>query len=303
MREFRDDPAKLSEIHKKAMDINMILMKESLKPTTGAPFFAAMSFLRAGGGLSYLATVKDIIPSIATRGSEIIFLPMEQTNEGSISCANLDFLLEFSKKMDMVVVGPGVSLNQETVRLVKELAARIQKPLILDGDGLTAISDEPEILKIREFPTILTPHPGEMARLLKKDIEEIRRNKIEILQEACKTWNAYIVLKGAHSLIGYPDGRVFINLSGNPGMATAGSGDVLTGTIAAMHTAYRMDTGKALQMGVFIHGFAGDLAAKKHGQDGIVARDILESLPQAILSYRQEFEQIKENYYGKIFIV
>ena len=128
----------------------------------------------------------------------------------------------------MVVMGPGISLNEETQELVRGLALEIEKPLLIDGDGITAISKDIELVKKRKSQTILTPHLGEMSRIAKMEISEINRNKVGVLQEAAKDLNAIIVLKGAHSLIGYPDGTVFINLSGNPGMATAGSGDVLT---------------------------------------------------------------------------
>ena len=134
----------------------------------------------------------------------------------------------------MVVIGPGLSLQEETMKLVRELSAAIAKPLLIDGDGLTAVAERPEILLKRKAPTILTPHAGEMARLSRKTVAEVNADKIAVLRESAKKLNATVVFKGAHSLIGMTDGRVYVNLSGNPGMATAGSGDVLTGCIAAM---------------------------------------------------------------------
>ncbi len=247
----------------------------------GAPYFAAMSFLKAGGGYARLAAPKSMIGKLAVKGREIVYLPQEETAAGSIAMKCKNKLLEAAAKVDMVVIGPGLSLQEETVRLVKELVSAIKVPLLIDGDGLTAIAENPEILGRRKAATILTPHLGEMARLTGKPTAEINVNKIAVLQETAEKLIATIVLKGAHSLIGCADGRIYINLSGNAGMATAGSGDVLTGCIAAMY-GLGLKPEEATRKGVFLHGYAGDLAAAKKGEDGITARDIMESLPQAL---------------------
>ncbi|NOX88967.1 MAG: NAD(P)H-hydrate dehydratase [Calditrichaeota bacterium] len=268
----------------------------------GAPYFSAHSFLKAGGGLSYLATPQTIAPFIAERGPEIVLQPLSATEQGSISPANLDFLLKLSEEMEMVALGPGASLQEETQQLIRDLAAKLPKPVLIDGDGLTAIAQDLKCIKKRKAPTILTPHPGEMSRLTKYSLSEIQSNRIDILQETCKKLNSIIVLKGAHSLIGLPDGRVFINLSGNPGMATAGSGDVLTGTIVAMFAQFR-DAIKAALTGVFVHGLAGDIAAGEKGEDGIVASDILNALPAAIAQYRKNRRVTKEEFYEKIEVI
>ncbi|OPY86693.1 MAG: Bifunctional NAD(P)H-hydrate repair enzyme Nnr [Smithella sp. PtaU1.Bin162] len=251
----------------------------------GAPYFAAMSFMKSGGGYARLAAPQSIISTMAKKGREIVYLPQEETAAGSIALKNKQQLLTAANGVDLVVIGPGLSLQEETARLVKELISKIKIPLLIDGDGLTALASDPSILQKRKAQTILTPHLGEMARLTGKSAAEISKNKITILQETAKKLKAAIVLKGAHSLIGLPDGRVYVNLSGNAGMATAGSGDVLTGCIAAM-CGMGLTPGEATRKGVFLHGYAGDLAAHKKGADGITARDIMEFLPQAMKNDR-----------------
>lgn len=247
----------------------------------GAPLFAAFSFLKAGGGYSRLATPKSMIPFLATRGSEIVFVPQQETATGSIALSNKTNLLNLAEKVDMVVLGPGMSLDPETQQLARELAQHIAKPLLIDGDGITALCADRELIKARTGATILTPHVGEMARLVQRSIADVVEYKIPLLQETANTLHAMIVLKGAHSLIGVPDGRVFVNLTGNAGMATAGSGDVLNGTIAAMFT-LGLPLEEAVKKGVFMHGLAGDCASRQIGQDGMTAHDILDSLPRAM---------------------
>jgi len=264
----------------------------------GAPYFSALSFLKAGGGYSRLAAPHAIIPSVAAKGSEIVFIPQRDTGSGSISMENKDALLSLSEKMDMVVIGPGLSLDRETQQLVRELAQAIDKPILIDGDGISALCQDLNIIKERQAATILTPHSGEMSRMTNVSVTEIEQHKIDILQRKARNLQAIVVLKGAHSLIGYPDGRVFINMSGNSGMATAGSGDVLTGAIAAMF-GLGLSISEAVRKGVFFHGFAGDLAAGDKGEDGITAQDILDYLPLAVKMDRLGLsEMMKERYAG-----
>ena len=268
----------------------------------GAPYFSALSFLKAGGGLSYLATPQSLSPFLASKGSEIVFLPQRETGSGSLALESKEELLEFSKSVNMVILGPGLSLDSGTQELVRELAKRIEVPLLIDGDGLTAIAGEIELVRAREAPTILTPHSGEMARITKMGVDEVNKDRINVLQKTARELNAIIVLKGAHSLIGYPDETVYINTSGNPGMATAGSGDALTGAIAAMY-GLGLPIGEAVRMGVFMHGLSGDLAAREKGEDGITAQDIVDYLPNALRYYRANFEELSENFYESIYVV
>jgi NAD(P)H-hydrate epimerase len=240
-----------------------------------------MSFLKAGGGYARLAAPRSVVPIIANKGSEIVFVPLRETKAGAMSADNYDALMELSAKVDMVVIGPGLSLDPQTQDLVRKLVPAIRKPLLIDGDGITAVAGDLALIQGRSFSTVLTPHTGEMARITGQPTAEIQRRRIDILQAACASLGAFIVLKGAHSLIGYPGGQVFINMTGNPGMATAGSGDVLTGAIAAM-AGMGMPWPEAIRKGVCLHGRAGDLAARQEGEDGITAQDILDYLPLAL---------------------
>ncbi len=256
----------------------------------GAPYFAAGAFMKAGGGYARLASPASIIPVIAGKGREFVFAPQKETATGSLSHENLSALLELAEKVDMVVLGPGLSLDPDTQGLVKVLAERISKPLLIDGDGITSISGDPNLLSKRTAETILTPHPGEMSRITHLSVNDISDRKIEVLERTAQALHSIIALKGAHSLIGYPDKRILINLTGNSGMATAGSGDVLTGVISAMF-GLGLSVDDAVAKGVFIHGLAGDLAACRHGEDGIIAQDILDYLPVALKRDRKGLEK------------
>ncbi|HOF05100.1 MAG TPA: NAD(P)H-hydrate dehydratase [Syntrophales bacterium] len=282
-------PVRGGDVHKGAM--GDVLFIAGARNYLGAPYFAAMAFLRAGGGYARLAVPATAIPAIAAQGKEPVFIPLRETPEGSAAADNFDDLCAVAALTDAVVIGPGLSLVPATQTLVRRLVPAIEKPLLIDGDGLTAVAGHRELVRERKFPTVLTPHAGEMGRLTGLAATEIRRRRIDVLQEACAAWNAYIVLKGAHSLIGCPDGRVYVNMTGNPGMATAGSGDVLAGAIAAMY-GLGLTWPESVRKGVYIHGRAGDLAAAERGEDGVTAGDILACLPQAVRDDRREGERL-----------
>ena len=288
------------------MDYGPILVIAGAANYFWAPHASAYSFLKAGGGYVFLACPRSLAPSVAQGGKEVVFHPQKDTSSGSIALENKDELLELASRVGMVVLGPGLSLNEETQNLVRELAREIKKPLLIDGDGITAISQDIEIIKDRGAETILTPHLGEMARIAKIERDEIERNRVDVLQETARKLSAIIVLKGPHTLIGYPDQRVFINVSGaaggKAGMATAGSGDVLNGTIAAMFC-LGLNIEEAVRTGVFIHGLSGDMAAKEKGPDGMTAQDILDFLPYAVRYYRENLATISENLYDTIHVI
>ena len=253
----------------------------------GAPYLSAFSFLKAGGGYSRLAAPAAILPFITVKCPEVVIYPMEETDDGSLSLNNLPSLLHLSKQADVVALGPGVSLNEQTKELMRKLAGLIEGPVIIDGDGLIAVSEDLTCLANRKIPAILTPHPGEMAYLAGSSIADVERDRVGILRRTAAELNSYVVLKGAHSLICSPDKSVYVNMSGNSGMGTAGSGDVLTGVLAAM-IGFDMPLLHAVCNGIFLHGLAGDIAAEELGEDGIIASDILNFIPGALRLRRAE---------------
>lgn len=263
----------------------------------GAPTLSALSLLKAGGGYARLAAPRSLTPHLAPLASEVVYMPQAETEDGSLSLAAVEEIAGIAAAVDFVVLGPGVSLAEETQQLVRRLAAAIDAPLLIDGDGLTAIAEDLDVVRRRRSPTVLTPHPGEMARLTGSAIGAIAADPIAAVEELAADLGATIVLKGAHSLIGTPDRRVFINPTGNSGMGSAGVGDVLTGAIAAM-SGLGLELGDATRAGVFIHGLAGDLAAAAKGEDGMTARDVLEQLPAAVRAYREDYEEVTADFYG-----
>jgi NAD(P)H-hydrate epimerase len=262
--------------------------------------------LKSGGGYVYLACPESLASSVAQGGKEIVFLPMQETGGRSIALNNKAELLEAAAKMRIVVIGPGLSLHEETQQLVKELVTEIDKPVIIDGDGITAVSQDIALLKKRKTITILTPHIGEMSRITGLERSIIEKNMVNVVQDTAHDLNSIIVLKGPHSLIGYPDGRVIFNVSGSTenraGMATAGSGDVLNGTIAGMYC-LGLSGEEAAHTGVFIHGLSGDMTAEEKGADGMTAKDILDNLPYAVQYYRENIDTIAADYYDSIYVI
>lgn len=278
-------------------DFGKALFISGSKSFLGAPYFSSYSFLKVGGGMSYLAAPQSIIYNILSNAKEVIALPQDETPEGTISYKNLEKLVDFSDKVDVVSMGQGISLNEATKKLFTELVKRIKKPIIIDGDGITIISENPNLLKKRKYPTIITPHVGEFSRLIKTPIDEIKKNRFNIIKEYASKLNAIIVLKGSYSLIS--DGNyTYINTTGNPGMATAGSGDVLDGVIA-FFVGIGLAPIDAARTGAFIHGLSGDIKSKSIGLDGLVSTDILEGLPQAIRIFKESYYDIVGNLYER----
>ncbi|MDI6824829.1 MAG: NAD(P)H-hydrate dehydratase [Bacillota bacterium] len=245
----------------------------------GAAKMAAMAGLRGGAGLVTLALPARQQPVVAAGLSEVMTrgLPEE---EGMLSASALDVLKEAGRGVEAWAIGPGLGRSPGVATLVRDFVRWCPAPLVIDADGLWALGSDLSLLRDREHPTVLTPHPGEMARLLDSTVASVQADRREAVREAARRARAVVVLKGARSLVGTPTGRVFINPTGNVGMATGGSGDVLTGLVGAF-LAQGVPAERAACLGVFLHGLAGDLAAGRRGRLSLVAGDILTWLPQA----------------------
>ena len=247
---------------------------------TGAAALAGRSALRSGVGLCTVATPASQQPVVAGFSMETMTEPIAETAGQSLAVKAREHLLDLGMQRDAIALGPGISLDPETQALARALVAEAPRPMVIDADALSALAGHLDLLAEVPAPRVLTPHPGEMARMLGASIAQVQADRIETVRRFCLQYRVHLVLKGARSVLGAPDGRVFINPTGNPGMATGGSGDVLTGMIGAF-LARRFETLVALQAGCYLHGLAGDLAATDRGEEGLVAGDIIEAIPAA----------------------
>ncbi len=247
---------------------------------SGAPCLAALAAARAGAGYVTAAVPASLDLVVEVRLLEVMSLPLPD-HDGALGPDALEPLLERTAREDAVVVGPGLGRDDATQELARAIAARAALPLVLDADGLNAHAGRLGELAGRPAPTVLTPHGGELARLLGVDGDEVRARRLALAREAASRAGAVLVLKGDDTLVAHPDGRVAVSPGGAPALATAGTGDVLSGTIAAM-LAKRLDAWTAACAGVLLHLHAGRLAGAPHGPDGVLASDVAARLPAAL---------------------
>jgi len=249
---------------------------------SGAAAMAANSAVRAGAGLVTLAAPASLNAVLAVKTTEAMTLPLPDGGAGFLGSAARAFIAEALADKDAVALGPGLSRHPETAQLVRELATETGLPLVIDADGLNALSAEPDILLEKKSAiVILTPHPGEMGRLAGVSTVEVESDRIGVARAFAVKYRLFLILKGARTIIAAPDGTVAINGSGNPGMASGGMGDLLTGVLVAL-LAQGYDPFAACRVGVFIHGHAADLVAADKGEIGMSAMDVQERLPYAI---------------------
>lgn len=250
---------------------------------TGAAALAGRAALKMGAGLVTVATARSALPVIARTMDELMTEALPETAERTISAEAVPRVLALLKGKSGFLAGPGLSTHPETTEFLVSLLPKIKLPVVIDADGLNILAERPGILKSLPRPAVLTPHPGEFARLTGLSTQEVLERRLEVAPDFAKTHGVYLVLKGFRTLIAAPDGRVFVNPTGNPGMATAGSGDVLSGMIAAQ-IVQEKDTLGAILSAVYAHGLCGDLAEERNGQKALTAGDLIKSLPRVLKS-------------------
>ena len=235
--------------------------------------------MRSGAGLVTLGIPKGLnLALIKIKPVEVMTLPLPETASGSLSIKAYNKIKDFSRKIDILVIGPGLSRDKSTQSLVRRIIRTIPRPMVIDADGLNALAGH---LKYLKDGMILTPHPGEMASLIGISSEKVQGNRKTIAGDFARKYKIILVLKGHNTLVSDKKGNLYINRTGNPGMATAGSGDVLTGMIAAF-LAQGLDSFNAAKYAVYLHGLAGDLAVREKTQISLIASDIIAKIPEAI---------------------
>jgi NAD(P)H-hydrate epimerase len=278
-------PARRPDAHKGSC--GTVLALAGSAGLTGAAFLTSLSAMRSGAGLVYLGIPESLNDIMEAKLTEVITKPLPETRNRTLSLQAMERIEKLTGKADALVIGPGLSAHPETAELVQSVIRSINLPAVLDADGLNALATRPELLSC-QAPLILTPHYGELSRLMKVEISQIKAGPLKYALEAAKQFNHVIVLKGAPTVTALPDGRAWINPTGNSGMATAGSGDVLAGLIAGL-LAQGLAPERAAVLGVYLHGLAGDLAAAGKTEYCMLAGDILDALPEA---YKKLMEDI-----------
>jgi NAD(P)H-hydrate epimerase len=261
-------------------DFGRVTIIAGSRGKTGAAHLSAMAALRSGAGLVTVATPASALPIVASMAPEMMTEPLDEAPDGSLLATAIDRLLEL--RHDVIACGPGLGRTPGVADFVRALLDRATVPLVLDADALTVLANDPgRLMGTEEREVIITPHPGEMARLIGGTVQDVQASRIDVATDFATTHRVYVVLKGHRTIIATPDGNVFINPTGNAGMATGGTGDVLTGVIAAW-LAQLLDAEAACRLGVFLHGAAGDLAEAHEGQVGMVASDVIGHLGSAL---------------------
>lgn len=247
----------------------------------GAAALAAKAALRSGAGLVSVVVPVSLVPVIHQLSAEVMCIGIAESIDGTIGIGADEEIFRLSKKMGACAIGPGLTTHREAVQVVRNLVKHLSVPMVIDADGLNALAGSLDILNGLNAPAVLTPHPGEMSRLAGIAPEEIQKDRLGIAARFATRYGVTLVLKGAATVVAGADGRMFINSTGNPGMATAGAGDVLTGMIAGF-LAQGYPATEAACLGVYIHGLAGDIAAKEKTETAMIAGDIIEKIPEAV---------------------
>ncbi len=293
-------PKRKNDTHKG--DYGHILVVGGSSGMTGAITLACQGALRTGAGLVTAGVPRSLNEIFEQKMTEAMTKPLPETESLTIGREAVEQVLEFSKKVSVLVIGPGMSVNASGIHFVKTLLPKLKVPVVLDADGLNNLAhileEDADFIKNLKAPIVLTPHPGEMARLTGLTIKEIQENRLQTAVEYASIWGKIVVLKGTKTIIASPDGSIYLNATGNPGMSTGGSGDVLTGIISSL-IAQGLDISTASAVGVFLHGAAGDKAENEKGEYGMTAGDIIKYLPQTLKliekKYRNKYINVVYN--------
>jgi ADP-dependent NAD(P)H-hydrate dehydratase / NAD(P)H-hydrate epimerase len=245
----------------------------------GAAAMAGISALRTGAGLSTVGTAKSVLATVAGFHPEVMTEGLPETGEGTISSSAFDRIESLAKGKSVAGIGPGVSRNPQTAELVRRLIAELPIPIVLDADGLNAFEGRTHELNRNGRTLVITPHPGEMARLAACSVADVQKDRLGVARKFAREHELIVVLKGHRTLVAKPDGEVWVNTTGNPGMATGGTGDILTGMVAGMLAQHSQNAFAAVLAAVHLHGLAGDVMSDKIGEHSLVATDLLAGLP------------------------
>jgi NAD(P)H-hydrate epimerase len=248
---------------------------------SGAAAMAGMAALRAGAGLSTVAVPRSVLPSVAGFAAELMTEPLAETFGGGIGTQAISGFDQLAGPMSVIALGPGIGRQPETIEFVHEAVRRVKCPMVIDADGLNAFQGKTELLDGRQRPLVLTPHPGEMSRLMGLTIKQVQADRLGVARSFAREHGLVLVLKGNNTLIALPDGQVWVNPTGNPGMATGGTGDILTGMTGGIIGQMTDDVASATVAAVYLHGLAGDVAADTVGEHSLTATDLLTGLPEA----------------------
>jgi ADP-dependent NAD(P)H-hydrate dehydratase / NAD(P)H-hydrate epimerase len=249
----------------------------------GAAAMAGMSALRAGAGLSTVATARSVLPTVASFHPELMTEPLDETERGTISLRALEYgrFDHLMRGKTVLAIGPGISQNAETAEFARTMVSKYQLPTVIDADGLNAFEGHVRQLNGRDRALVITPHPGEMARLTGLSTADVQKDRLKVARTFARDHELIVVLKGHRTLIAYPDGTVWVNTTGNPGMATGGTGDILTGMVAGLIAQHPKHIFEAVLGAVYLHGLAGDVARDSIGEPFLVATDLVKALPEA----------------------
>ena len=279
VKEYIDNiPTRVSESHKG--DYGKVFIVAGSRGMTGAAYLASQGALVSGSGLVTCGVPESVNDILEIKLTEVMTLPLSETRKCSINNNAKKDILQFGLGCDAVGIGPGLGMETETISLVKAVVRELGVPMVIDADALNAIGEDVSIVAERKSDTVLTPHPGEAGRLLGMTTNEVQESREHSACKLSELSNAIVCLKGHKTVVCAPNGKMYINTTGNSGMATGGTGDVLTGMITSF-IGQGIDAYSASVSAVYLHGLAGDIAAKDIGPFSLIASDLLDYLPEA----------------------